>query len=402
MLGKQFLSRAQRPPGAASENGATQAKWPRPLSQAKACATILPNPTARNVETPGRGLKPPSQAKARSTLGTVVLAAWSLGSLLAQDPAAPAPEGQKKQRAPRTPRPGVSTPGVRREMSSIKPEAVFITEGSPDWQVSTEDAEWVSNAPKNTVHRLDPKTNTVTAVIAVGKRPCSGLAAGFGSIWVPNCGDKTVSRIDIRTNQVVATIAAPPAASEGGIAASLEGVWLVTDVKGILSKIDPATNAVVAEVAVPPNSAGVTYGEGAVWVTSPDSNMLTGVDTKTNRVIHSLEVGPRPRFVTTGAGSVWTLNQGDGTVSRVDAGTGKLIANIEVGVPGTGGEIAFGEGHVWATVFEIPISEIDPVTNRVVKQWFGPGGDSVRVAHGSVWLSNLRDGNVWRLSPNQP
>ena len=40
-----------------------------------------------------------------------------------------------------------------------------ITEGSPDWQVSTEDAEWVSNAFKNTVHRLDVKTNTVTAVI---------------------------------------------------------------------------------------------------------------------------------------------------------------------------------------------------------------------------------------------
>ena len=96
------------------------------------------------------------------------------------------------------------------------------------------------------------------------------------------------------------------------------------------------------------------------------------------------------------------LNQGDGTVSRVDAKTGKLIANIEVGVPGTGGEIAFGAGHVWATVFEIPISEIDPATNTVVKQWFGPGGDSIRVAHGSVWLSNLRDGNVWRFSPDQP
>ena len=320
----------------------------------------------------------------------------------AQDDAAPAADKQKMQRAKKPPKPGVSTPGVRRELSSIKPDAVFPVAGSPDWQVTTEDAEWVSNAPKNTVHRLDAKTNTVAAVITVGKRPCAGLAAGFGSVWVPNCGDKTVSRIDIKTNQVIATIAAPPSASEGGIAASPEGVWLVTDVKGVLSKIDPSRNTVVAEVMVPPNSAGVTYGEGAVWVTSPDSNMLTGVDPKTNKVIHSVQVGPGPRFLTTGAGSVWTLNQGDGTVSRVDAKTGKLIANIEVGVPGTGGEIAFGEGHVWATVFEIPISEIDPATNTVVKQWFGPGGDSIRVAHGSVWLSNLREGNVWRFSPRQP
>jgi YVTN family beta-propeller protein len=323
--------------------------------------------------------------------------------LMAQESGAPVtPDSQKKQRPKRLPRPGVSTPGVRREMSSIKPDAVFQAEGSPDWQTTTQDAEWVSNAPKNTVHRLDAKTNTVAAVITVGKRPCSGLAAGFGSVWVPNCGDKTVSRIDTATNQVVATIPAGPSASEGGIAASPDGVWLVTDAKGVLSRIDPKTNAVVAEVMVPPNSAGVTYGESSVWVTSPDSNTLTGVDPKTNSVIHSVKVGPQPRFVTTGAGSVWTLNQGDGTVSRVDARTGKLIANIEVGVPGTGGEIAFGEGHVWATVFEIPISEIDPATNTVIKQWFGPGGDSIRVAHGSVWLSNLRDGNVWRFSPNQP
>jgi virginiamycin B lyase len=330
-----------------------------------------------------------------------MIAVLTIQGARAQD-AAPPPDAQQKQRPRQPPRPGVSTPGVRREMSTIKPDAVFVTEGTPDWQVTTEDAEWVSNGPKNTVHRLDPKTNTVTAVITVGKRPCSGLAAGFGSVWVPNCGDKTVSRIDIKTNQVVATIAAPPAASEGGIAASPDAVWLVTDAKGILARIDPAKNEIVAEVTVPARSAGVTFGEGAVWVTSPDSNMLTAVDPKTNTVIHSVEVGPKPRFLTTGAGSVWTLNQGDGTVSRVDAKTGKLIANVEVGIPGSGGEIAFGEGYVWATAFQIPISQIDPATNKVVKQWFGNGGDSIRVAHGSIWLSNLRDGNVWRFSPKQP
>jgi DNA-binding beta-propeller fold protein YncE len=233
----------------------------------------------------------------------------------------------------------------------------------------------------------------------VGKRPCSGLAAGFGSIWVPNCGDKTVSRIDIKTNKITDTLPIPPAASEGGIAASPDAVWLVTDAKGILSRIDPKTNKVAAEVPVPPNSAGVVYGEDAVWVTTPEKNLLTRVDPKTNRVTATIEVGPGPRFLTTGAGSVWTLNQGDGTVSRVDAKTAKLVTNIAVGIPGTGGEIAFGEDHIWATVFQVPLSEIDPATNQVVRQWFGPGGDSVRVGHGSVWLCNLREQTVWRINP---
>ncbi|MGA3238864.1 MAG: hypothetical protein ABSG03_21510 [Bryobacteraceae bacterium] len=324
----------------------------------------------------------------------------SVAAVYAQDPppAAAVPAMKKGPRQPRPPKPGVSTPGVKREMITITPEAVFPIEGVPDWQVTTDEAVWVSNGPKNTIHRLDPKTNKVEAAITVGRRPCSGLAAGFGSIWVPSCGDKTVSRVDIKTNEVTATVAATPSQSEGGIAASPEAVWIVTDAKGVLSRIDPATNKIAAEVEVPPNSAGATYGEGAVWITTPDKNLLTGVDPKTNRVIQTVEVGPQPRFVTTGAGSVWTLNQGDGTVSRVDAKTGKLLANIEVGIPGTGGELAFGNGHVWATVFQIPISEIDPAVNQVVRQWTGAGGDSIRVAHGSIWLSNLREQNLWRIT----
>ncbi len=164
-------------------------------------------------------------------------------------------EAPKKAANRRPPKPGVSTPGVRREMSAITPDAVFPIEGTPDWQVLTEDAVWVANGPKNTVHRLDPKTNTVAAAVAVGKRPCSGLAYGFGSVWSPSCGDKNVARIDVKTNQVVATVAVGPAQSEGGIAASPDAIWLVTDPKGVLSRIDPSTNKVVAEVAITPNSA---------------------------------------------------------------------------------------------------------------------------------------------------
>ena len=297
------------------------------------------------------------------------------------------------------PKLGVSIPGVKRELSSIKPSAVFLVGGTPDWQVVTDDAVWVSNAPLNLVHRLDINTNQIAANIDAGKKPCSGLAAGFGSIWVPNCGDKTVSRIDIATNAVVATIAAPPAESEGGIAVSDDSVWLVTDASGKLSRIDPKTNKVAAQIDIPPGSASVVYGDGAIWVTTPGKNLLTRVDASTAQVTDSISVGPGPRFETYGGGAIWTLNQGDGTISRVDTKTRKEVARIEAGIPGEGGEIAYGFGHVWATVFEVPITEIDPAANRVVRQWVGDGGDSIRVAHGSIFLSNLRQHNVWRIDP---
>ncbi len=234
--------------------------------------------------------------------------------------------------AQRKPRPGVATAGVRREMASITPLAVFETGGTPDWQVVTPDAIWVANGPKNTVHRLDPKTNTIAATVTVGEKPCAGLTVGFGSVWVPNCGSHTVSRVSLASNTVEATVPVGPSESEGLVAASGDAIWLVTDKAGKLSRIDPKTNAVAAEITIPANSAGVFYAEGGVWVTTPEKNMLTRVDAKTNKVTHSIEVGPGPRFLTYGAGSIWTLNQGDGTVSRVDA-----TVRQGVGAGGSGG-----------------------------------------------------------------
>jgi virginiamycin B lyase len=331
----------------------------------------------------------------------VVSCLSALLPVLAEPQETPPPAAPMKKGGPRVPKPGVSTPGVKREITTITPVAVFTTGGTPDWQVLTADSLWVANGPMNTVHRLDPRTNEIAATVTVGKRPCSGLTEAFGSVWSPSCGDKTVARIDEKTNTVVATIPVGPGESEGGIAASDDAIWLVTDPQGKLSRIDPKTNAVAATIDIPAKSAAVFYADGGVWVTAPEKNILTRVDAKTNKVTDSIEVGPGPRFETYGAGAIWTLNQGNGTVSRVDTKTRKVVATVEAGIPGTGGEIAFGFGHVWATVFTIPISEIDPQTNTVIRQWTGAGGDSIRAGHDSIWLSNLRDHNVWRIDPKK-
>ena len=67
---------------------------------------------------------------------------------------------------------------------------------------------------------------------------------------------------------------------------------------------------------------------------------------------------------------MWTLNQGDGSISRVDVATNKVVATIQAGLSGRGGEIAVGEGSVWVTLFEFPITRIDPSTNKVAQQFF--------------------------------
>jgi YVTN family beta-propeller protein len=296
--------------------------------------------------------------------------------------------------------PGVNIPGVRRSMDDIHPQATFTVEGRPDWMVVTDDAVWATSSNVNHVVRLNPTTNRPDIIVTVAE-PCSGLAYGFGSVWVPSCGGHNLVRFDSQTGKIQAEIPASPAESEGGIAVGAGSVWLAINKKGVLARIDPQTNQVVATITIPSGSYAPAFADGAVWITSTENNLLTRVDPQTNQAVATIPVGPKPRFLTVGAGSVWTLNQGDGTISRVDTKTNAVIATIAAGIPGSGGEIAFGEGSVWATMMHIPITRIDPEKNEVVRQWFGKGGDSIRVGHGSVWLTDLNHGVVWRLDADR-
>jgi virginiamycin B lyase len=301
---------------------------------------------------------------------------------------------------PRPPKPGVKTPGAQIPLSRLKPDAEVSVPGSPDW-IAVGESVWISNKPKDTVVRIDPKTNKAVDTIADLKKPCSGLAIGFDSLWVPNCGDQTLARVDLKTAKVTATIPSGVADSEGGIAVSADSVWLLTDAKSTLARLDPSTNKIVAEVRLPAGCFTVAFGEGALWVTCTQENKVLRVDPLTNLVTARIEVSAQPRFLTTGDGSVWVLCQGEGKVARIDPKTNKVTATIEVGVPGPGGDIAAGEGSVWVTSFEFPISRIDPGTDKVVQQFAGDGGDALRVGLGSVWLSNGRQGTVWRLDPRR-
>ena len=295
---------------------------------------------------------------------------------------------------------GVGDARVRRSIADLRPVATFRVGGDPDWMAVTADAVWVTVDKRNAVVRLDARTNKVDGEVTVAK-PCSGLAAGFGSLWAPSCGDHDLVRVDLRTRKVVGRIAAVPADSEGGIAVGAGSVWMMTDSKGgpdgVLLRISPGKNAVVARIRVPAGSYAAAFGGGSVWVTSTGQNLLTRVDATTNKVVSETKVGKGPRFLTVGAGSVWTLNQGDGTVSRVSMKSGRLTATIRAGLAGHGGEIAYGAGAVWATLEGFPMTRIDAGTNRVMAQWVGKGGDSIRVGLGSVWLTDYDGGVVWRV-----
>jgi streptogramin lyase len=286
---------------------------------------------------------------------------------------------------------------VQRPFAGLKPAAIWKIGGTADWVVITPDAVWVAGSRPDSVERIDPKTNKVAATVPLPAEACSGLEFAFGSIWAPVCTTPpSMIRIDVKTNQVSATLNIGPAAPEGGIAASADSVWLVTDKAGTLSRIDPKTNIVRQKIQVAAGSFNPVFSEGTIWISGLETNALTAVDAATGKVHDTIAIGPKPRFLVADAASVWTLNQGDGSISRVDARTRKLVATISAGLSGEGGDICFGGGSLWATLFGLPLTRIDPATDKVMRQWKGPGGDSMRFGHNAIWLTDYRAGTLGR------
>ncbi len=301
-------------------------------------------------------------------------------------------------RPPTPQKPGV--PGVQHPMQRIVPDAEYYIEGSPDWLAFGDGMTWVNSRRLNFVVRMDPDTSEVVARVDV-TTPCSGLIIGAGSLWSPSCDEGVLYRIDLETNTTVAKLPVAPGNSEGGIAWGSGSVWMPTAPGDIVSRIDPASNEVIAKIPVASGSFTAVYGYGMVWVTSTENKLVSVIHPATNAVVAKIPVDEAPRFMAVGEGYVWTLNQARGTVSKIDPYTKRLVATIEAGVAGTGGEIGAGEGAVWVTAKTVPVTKIDPVSEKVVAQFYGPGGDAIDVGHGYVWLSNGPWSNVWRFLPSK-
>ncbi len=286
---------------------------------------------------------------------------------------------------------------VQVPFADLHPSPTLKLGKTADWVASSPGAVWVGAGGPDAVHRIDPRSGREVATVPLPGRACAGLAVGFGSLWVPLCAKpNALARVDLKTSRLVTVLPIGPAASEGGIATSKDSVWLVTDGKGTLTRIDPETGRPRQRIALPAGSFNPLYSGGFVWVTGHDSGVLSVVDARSGKLAATVPVGREPRFLTAGAGSIWVLNQGDGTVTRVDAKTRKVTATIDAGVPGHGGDISFGGGQVWVTLSGVPLTAIDVKSNRVRRQWVGPGGDSLKWAFGAIWLTDYDGGTVGR------
>jgi virginiamycin B lyase len=291
---------------------------------------------------------------------------------------------------------GVQTPGVQIPFANLKAEAELESGAKPEWLFFS----GMAFAPgKDTIERIDPKTNQKTEPIAGLMHTCGGMTSAFGSLWAPVCSNSSLARIEAKTFKVTNSIAGGVSSLPGVISSTADSIWLLTDDKSTLSRIDPDQNEVVGETRVPAGCRSLMFGETALWLACPNENKVLRINPFSNLVDQSIEVSAEPKALAVGGGSIWALCRKDGKIDRIDPKTNKVSKTIELHVPNADGALAFGEGFLWVTQTGFPLARIDTASESVVQQFFGEGGGAIAVSPGAIWLGNLKAGTIWRIDP---
>jgi YVTN family beta-propeller protein len=288
---------------------------------------------------------------------------------------------------------------IPKELSIAKEAfATLKLAGSPDFLAADGDDVWILNIDR--VEKLSVKSKTPILSVPI-PGSCGALIVGFKSLWVASCNKHAIFKVDKSTGQILAVINCGVSDSNGEIMLAVGdgSLWVLSDSAGALSRINPSSNAIEKTINVAPDSHCAVYEFGSVWITNTSANSVQRIDPKTNHVVATIEVGKTPRFLAAGEHAVWTLNQGDGTVSHIDPHQNKVVATIDAKVPGGGGDIAAGAGHVWvrATGGRL-LQTINPASNQV-ETIYTPvsGSGAVRLADHFVWVTAHDINTIWVL-----
>ncbi len=320
----------------------------------------------------------------------------SVGWLFACACAVSAAQPKKEiARTPVGPTAGIKTPGVQIPFASLKADAEITA--TAEWMAFT-DAPVL--ADQKSLYRIDAKKNELGAAVASVNQPCGGAVSAFKSWWIASCGDQSLARIDPKTWKPAATVAGA-GAGKPAVAATADSVWYFSDNRTTLSRVDPEQNAIVAELRLDAGCTSMLFGETALWVACPAENRVVRVNPSTNLAEKRIEVSAQPAALAMGENSIWVYCRKDGKIDRIDPKTNKVTKTIELGVAGLDGMIAVGQGSVWVSMPGYPLTRIDPQTEKVVQQFWGPGGGSVWVGQNSLWIGGLPEGKIWRVDPKR-
>jgi tRNA A-37 threonylcarbamoyl transferase component Bud32 len=283
--------------------------------------------------------------------------------------------------------------------------AVFLTRGDPAAAGSNRDVR------ANSLVRIDPSTNAISAVIGLDEEPFATAVAGR-SVWVYS-RDGMVSEIDPAANAVRFTTRTGSVPTDADmlsgpvLAADPRGAWLVgyEPISGryVLTRFFSGRRGkLVYRLTGPPK--GVAVGAGAVWVLSQAAprNSVLRIDPATGAVTQTT---PLPTSGATsigvGGGRVWVASSYDADFYRIDPRSARVTGRRDLG--DCAGVPVAGFGSVWMCVCNPGSSmlRIDPRTlgDTAARNSIPAQNGYFAVGHGSLWWHDIPSGTVMRWAP---
>ena len=236
-------------------------------------------------------------------------------------------------------------------------------------------AVWVKDYLDN-AWRIDPVTDRIVATVPAGSG-WGDFAYADGSVWATSFDTNTVSRIDPSTNRITARIRTKGLAPMG-IAVTPGAVWVANhhaepggpgDSTGSVVRIDPRTDSVVAKIALgaedfccgPDNMVAAA---GDVWLDIPNENLVVRIDARRNKVAARIPVAAGCGQLAAGAGSVWVAEGCSNQIARINPRTNKIVARIDTG--SNVYSIVFAKRSLWATTDDLRLLRIEPASDAIV------------------------------------
>ena len=301
-----------------------------------------------------------------------------------------------------------------------------------------------------------PPTAALVDLRVIAKIPAANafeITSAFGSVWVGGNEVGTVYRIATATNALVATIQV--SGFTAGLVASDTAIWVVDGDSSSAREIDPKTNKLTErKVAIGDDGGDLQWRDGKLWHSYPDGRLrgfdpatgkatdldlsdgacddcgfailgdeayrITGdsisrVDMTTGKVLATNDSDTSGGLMSLGAAGLW-IGGPNGSVSLLDPATLELRAaytaspataadgsSWSLGAAGGNGSIVADETGAWFRFSAPVLGHATAGGPGTVTLFGGPfptgwtGSSAFIIADGSLWITNVSAGDVWRL-----
>ena len=194
---------------------------------------------------------------------------------------------------------------------------------------------------------------------------------------------------------LAAAVAIPVFALGGG-----EGGGSANVKPNSLAIIDPQSDKVTGSVATGIRPGSLAAGFGSIWVANGDDTTLSRISPQTESPERTYPLTMTPTGLASGSGAIWIANGLLGKVSRFDPSIQNVTETTDVTQRSSAGNVAFGEGSVWAVFGNSVLGEINPRSNALTATGIaGSSPSAIADGDGYVWVANSGDNTVFQMLP---